>query len=67
MTVSCAGATDCTDELGAGYTCLTGLVTNFCVPECADDLECGADLGSDVPDSGLVWDYLTCTSGVCNF
>jgi hypothetical protein len=66
-TVSCTATSECTTALGAGYTCLTGLADNFCVPECADDLECGADLGSSTPDASLVWDYLTCTTGVCNF
>ena len=68
-TVTCTATAACTAALGAGYTCLTGLATNFCVPACTENLECGADIGSGTPDDPLPWDYLTCTpaSGVCNF
>ncbi|HTM20714.1 MAG TPA: PPC domain-containing protein, partial [Kofleriaceae bacterium] len=65
-TVTCTTTANCA-ALGGSFTCTTGLGTNFCVPGCADDLQCGALVSSSVPDSGQPWDYATCTSNVCGF
>jgi hypothetical protein len=64
----CSVDADCA-AVGAGLTCTTGLSTNFCVPACTSDLECGADTGSDALDPGEPWDYITCTeaTGACEF
>jgi hypothetical protein len=64
---SCAAEADCT-AISATLHCTTGISTNFCMPACASNLECGANTGSDVLDSGQPWDYLTCTTatGVCS-
>lgn len=63
---SCTAQADC-DAIGPGLACTTAFGTNFCLPSCATDLECGTiELGSD-PDPGLPWQYMTCTvaTGVC--
>jgi hypothetical protein len=62
---TCTTTGDCSGI--AGTTCTAGFSTNICVPSCANDLECGANIGSATLDSGQPWDYLTCTvaSGVC--
>jgi hypothetical protein len=65
-TRTCATSTDCA-SLGAGFTCTTGFQTNVCIPQCAADLECGANVNSSAVDTGLPWNYLTCTlpAGTC--
>ncbi len=66
-TTTCTSSTDCTAI--SGTTCTTGFSTNVCVPACADNLACGAQLSSSTLDSNEPWDYLTCTnpgaSGTC--
>jgi hypothetical protein len=65
---ACTMTTDCA-AIGAGLTCTTGFGTNICVPSCANNLQCGANIGSGTLDAGQPWDYLTCTvaTGVCGF
>lgn len=60
MTADCAG-------LGAGYTCTTGFSANICVPQCTNHQECGANVNSSMLDTGLPWNYFTCTTpaGTC--
>jgi pre-peptidase len=63
----CTTDTDC-DAVGPGLACTTSLQTNFCLPDCTSNLECGvfqagsADLDPDQP-----WDYAICdvTAGSC--
>ena len=64
----CTVDADCA-AVGPGLTCTTGLSTNFCVPSCTSDLECGADTGSETLDPGEPWDYITCDegTGACTF
>ncbi|MBP6630966.1 MAG: PPC domain-containing protein [Kofleriaceae bacterium] len=58
----CTSTAECA-AVGAGLTCTTGFNTNFCLPACASNLECGVvSLGSDTLDPGQPWDYLTCTT-----
>jgi len=67
-TTDCASNADCATLTGT--TCTTGFGANLCVPACADDLSCGADINSSTIDTDQPWDYLTCTtpgsSGVCS-
>lgn len=67
-TIGCTTAADCT-TLGAGLTCTSGLDSNFCLPTCASNLDCGANVSSFTLDTDQPWDYYTCntTSGVCTF
>jgi hypothetical protein len=62
---TCTTTADCT-ALGA-FTCTTGFTTNICVPTCAGNLECGANLNGASLEAGQPWDYLTCTlpAGTC--
>jgi hypothetical protein len=66
-TTACTASADC---VGAqtGFTCTTPFNTNFCVPACTGNLDCGVNAGSATVETAppAPWDYLTCTSGVCN-
>ena len=68
-TMTCTTSADCAG-LGTtpAFTCTSGLQTNFCVPGCTTDLQCGANTGSAMVDTGLPWNYLTCTAAtnVCS-
>ena len=65
-TTTCTTTADCA-AVGTGLTCTAFSQGNFCVPACTSNLECGANPGSSTLDTGLPWDYLTCTvaTGVC--
>lgn len=65
-TTTCTTTADC-GAIGSGLTCTAFSSGNFCVPACTSNLECGANTGSSTLDTGLPWDYLTCTvaTGVC--
>jgi hypothetical protein len=62
----CTVTQDCA-AVGAGLTCTTGFSTNFCLPSCANDIECGVVQTGAVNDPGEAWNYLTCTvaDGTC--
>lgn len=62
---TCTATADCAGPL-AGFTCTSGFQTNFCVPACSSDLQCGALTSSSTLTTGQPWDYLTCTTGVCS-
>jgi len=66
-THSCTSSTECA-SLGTGFACTTGFTTNVCLPGCAQDLECGANVNSSALDSGQPWNYFTCTAstGACS-
>jgi hypothetical protein len=64
-TIPCVANSTCTDAHGAGFSCTLPFVTNKCHPDCAANLECGANTGSVIIDSGEPWDYLLCNAGVC--
>jgi len=64
-TVSCNVTSECTTAHGAGFSCTVPFATNFCHPDCAGNLECGANPNSDVLDTDQPWDYLTCNAGAC--
>lgn len=59
----------CASDLGAGFACtnLGSNFTNYCMPGCATDLDCGTDLNNSELTTGQPWHYLSCTasSGVC--
>ncbi len=63
-TVACANDAECTTAHGAGFSCI--VAAGFCHPDCMGDLECGTNPNSATLDTGLPWDYLTCTTGVCD-
>jgi hypothetical protein len=60
---SCTTSADCI-AVGVGLSCTTGFGTNFCLPSCANDLECGVLDPTAVNDPGEAWNYLTCTVGL---
>ncbi len=67
-TRECTSNANCTG-LGTGtFACSTGFSTNVCLPTCASDLECGANINSMAIDLNQPWNYFTCTtaSGACS-
>lgn len=64
-TVGCTASSECVTAHGAGFSCTVGLQNNFCHPDCAGNLDCGANLGSATVDANEPWDYLTCNANAC--
>jgi hypothetical protein len=63
----CTTQTDC-DAVGPGLACTQGFGTNFCLPSCANDIECGVPSPGATNDPGEAWNYLTCivADGACS-
>ena len=64
---SCTTTADCT-AIGPGLVCSTGFTTNFCLPACASDSECGVLNRNLPPTPGDAWAYLSCdeATGACS-
>ena len=65
-TINCTDSLACSAEHGPMHSCTVPYQNNFCRPDCAADLECGTNTNSPNLDTDQPWDYLTCTSGVCD-
>ena len=64
-TVNCNATSECTTAHGAGFSCTVPFTNNFCHPDCAGNLECGANPNSETLDTDQPWDYLLCNAGAC--
>lgn len=64
-TVPCNVSSECVTAHGAGFSCTVPFSNNFCRPDCAGDLDCGANPGSEILDTNEPWDYLSCNAGAC--
>jgi len=69
-TQTCTSTASCVSALGAGFACtsFSSPNSNYCIPSCASDLDCGTDLLNSIRSPGQPWHYLSCTtsSGVCS-